>query len=121
LSKVLGDYAGTIDPDTLITKRHENRFELAPLRGKRLAICGELETGQRLSTKALKRISSRDDINVERKFKDAETVNPTHHIILHTNVLPIVGDARDGGTWRRLTVIPSPVKAIRTRAKKVKS
>jgi len=106
LSKVLGDYAGTIDPDVLITKRNESWFELAPLRGKRLAVCSELETGQRLSTKALKRISSRDEINVERKFRDQETVKPTHHIILHTNVLPIVGDARDGGTWRRLTVIP---------------
>ena len=106
LSKVLGDYAGTLDPDTLITKRNESRFELAPLRGKRLVICSELEDGQRLSKKALKRISSRDEINVERKFKDRETVTPTHHIILHTNVLPIVGDARDGGTWRRLTVIP---------------
>ena len=33
-------------------------------------------------------------------------MQPTHHIILHTNVLPIVGDASDGATWRRLTVIP---------------
>lgn len=106
LSKVLGDYAGTIDPDALITKRNESRFELSELRGKRLVICSELEAGQRLSTKALKRVSSRDEISVERKFKDRETVTPTHHIILHTNVLPIVGDARDGGTWRRLTVIP---------------
>ena len=106
LSKVLGDYAGTIDPDILIARRNESRFELAPLRGKRMVLCSELESGQRLSTKALKRISSRGDINVERKYKDAEEVRPTHHIILHTNVLPIVGDARDGGTWRRLTVIP---------------
>ena len=105
LSKVLGDYSETVSPDILIAKRNENRFELSNLRGKRLVKCGELEEGQRLSIKALKRISSRDEINVERKYKDQETVTPTHHIVMHTNELPIVG-ARDSGTWRRLTVIP---------------
>lgn len=106
LSKVLGDYAGTIDPDVLMVKKNTSRFELSNLRGKRLVLCSELEAGQRLSIKALKRISSRDPINIERKYKDQEQVTPTHTTIMHTNVLPIVGDARDGATWRRLTVIP---------------
>ena len=106
LSKVLGDYAGPIDPDVLMVKKNTSRFELSDLRGKRLALCSELEAGQRLSIKALKRISSREAINIERKYKDQEQVTPTHTIIMHTNVLPIVGDARDGATWRRLTVIP---------------
>lgn len=106
MSKVLGEYAGTIPADVLTVRKNENRFELAQLRSKRLVICSELETGQRLSIKALKRVASRDPIIVERKYKDAEEVEPTHTVIMHTNVLPIVGDARDGGTWRRLTVIP---------------
>ena len=106
MSKVLGDYSETISPDVLIVKRNENRFELATLRGKRLVVCGELEPGQVLSTKALKRITSRDAINIERKFKDAETVWPTHHISMHSNVLPIVRNVRDKATLRRLPVIP---------------
>lgn len=106
LSKVLGDYAGTIEPDVLIAQKHENRFELAPLRGKRLIVSSEMEKGQRLSIKALKRLASRGRITIERKFKDKEDVEPTHHIVIDTNDLPIVGEAHDFGTWRRLTVIP---------------
>ena len=106
LSKVLGEYAGSIDADVLIVKRHESRFELTPLRGKRLVLCGELEIGQRLSTKALKRLTSTDPLNIERKYRDPERIHPTHHVIMHTNVLPLIGDARDNGTWCRLTVIP---------------
>lgn len=106
LSKVLGDYAGSIKPEVLMVQKYERPFELANLRGRRLVLCGELEEGQRLSTKALKRLAARENIIVERKYKDAEEVVPTHHIILHTNNLPIVGEARDQGTWRRLTVIP---------------
>lgn len=105
LSLVMGDYAGSIEADA-ITKKNENRFSFSGIRGKRLVTCGELEQGAVLSTKALKKISSaQDKFTLEQKYKDAEEVPRTFHLTLFTNFLPRV-DAMDGGTWRRIKVIP---------------
>ena len=113
LSQVLGDYAGGIDVKVLTVRKNERPYDYALLAGKRLVVCKELEPGQRLSTNALKTLADNTRANkilIERKYKDSEEVEPTHHIIMHTNVLPIVGDAADGATWRRLTVIPFKAK-----------
>ena len=53
----------------------------------------------------LKQITSTDDIQGEKKFKDPSPFTPSHTTILFTNHLPKVG-AMDHGTWRRLVVIP---------------
>ena len=105
LQNVLGNYAGSIDADTLTTDKRNKGASLATLRGVRLAICGELEEGQRLSVKELKRAAATDKLVIEAKYKDPETVKPTHHLCMFTNHLPRVGST-DKGTWRRLTVIP---------------
>lgn len=105
LSLVLGDYAGGIDSTVLTTERQNRGAALATLRGRRLVTCGELEEGQRLSVQTLKRLASTDPLTIEEKFKQPETIKPTHHICLFSNFLPRVGST-DGGTWRRLTVIP---------------
>lgn len=105
LSAVLGDYAGTIDAQLLTTERQNRGAALATLRGKRLETCGELEEGQRLSVATLKRLASTDALTIEEKFRQPETVQPSHHICLFSNFLPRVGST-DTGTWRRLTVIP---------------
>ena len=101
----LGDYAGTIDATVLTTDRQNKGAALATLRGKRFAICGEFEEGQRLSVATLKRLASTDPMTIEEKFRQPETIIPSHHLCLFTNFLPRVGST-DGGTWRRLTVVP---------------
>ena len=105
ISKILGDYAGGIDSIVLTTDRQNRGAALATLRGKRLVICGELEEGQRLSVQTLKRIASTDPLTIEEKFRQPETIQPSHHIVLFSNFLPKVGST-DDGTWRRLSVIP---------------
>lgn len=105
LSTVLGDYSGNIDIKTLTTDRGNKGASLATLRGKRLVVSGELEEGQRLSTSTLKQIASTDMLVIEEKYKQPETVKQTHSIVLFTNHLPRVGST-DGGTWRRLIVVP---------------
>ena len=105
LQNVLDSYAGSIDADTLTTDKRNKGASLATLRGQRLVICGELEEGQRLSTKELKRVAATDKLVIEAKYKDPETIRPTHHVCMFTNHLPRVGST-DTGTWRRLTVIP---------------
>lgn len=106
LSNVLGDYAGAIDSDALIADGKDRRFAFAGIRGKRLVTCGELEEGRKLSTKALKFISSSTDkMLLQQKYKDEEEIDRTFHLTLFTNFLPKV-NATDDGTWRRIEVIP---------------
>ena len=103
--RVLGDYAGTIDSSVLTTDRQNRGAALATLRGKRLVICGELEEGQRLSISTLKKLASTDPMTIEEKYRQPETIIPSHHIVLYSNFLPRVGST-DAGTWRRITVLP---------------
>ncbi len=105
LGGVLGDYSGGIDVKTLTTDRQNRGASLATLRGKRLVITGELEEHQRLSVATLKQIASTDRITIEEKFKAPVEITPSHSLVLFTNFLPRIGST-DGGTWRRLCVVP---------------
>ena len=106
ISRVLGDYCGTISADTLTVNCRRNiKPELAELQGKRLVIAPELEEGVRLSTSTLKHLCSRDKITAEKKFKDPFSFKPSHQIVLYTNPLPNIGSI-DEGTWRRIILIP---------------
>lgn len=102
---VLGDYTGYIDIDVITTRGANDKATLATLRGKRLVIAGELEEGRRLSAATIKKIASTDPFQVEEKYKQPETVTPSHTLCLFTNHLPRVGST-DDGTWRRIIVIP---------------
>lgn len=105
LAAVMGDYATSIDVTVLTTDRQNRGASLATLRGARLVTCGELEEGQRMSIQTLKKIASTDPISIEEKYKQPETIIPTHHICLFTNHLPKIGST-DTGTWKRITVVP---------------
>ena len=106
LFRVLGDYAGLISSDILITGNRKNKSpELAELRGKRMILAAELDEGTRLDAGIVKRLASTDPIRAEKKYKDPFDFMPSHSVILYTNHLPRVG-ARDSGTWDRLKVIP---------------
>ena len=105
LGRVVGDYGGSIDIQTITTDRGNKMASLATLRGKRLVVTGELEEHQRLSVATVKALASTDNLVIEEKFKQPETIRQTHTLVLFTNHLPRVGST-DSGTWRRLIVAP---------------
>ncbi|MDR0326570.1 MAG: DUF5906 domain-containing protein [Oscillospiraceae bacterium] len=105
IADTLGSYAGHIAVNTLTTERTNKGATLATLRGKRLILTGELEEHQRLSVAMLKALASTDTLVAEEKFRAPESFRQSHTICLFTNHLPRVGST-DGGTWRRLTVVP---------------
>lgn len=110
ISRVLGSYSGAISADTLTVGCRRNvKPEMAELKGKRLIIASELEEGMRLNTSIVKQLSSTDEIEAEKKYKDPFKFEPSHTLVLYTNHLPRVG-ANDDGTWRRLIVIPFNAK-----------
>lgn len=105
LLNVFGDYAGSISIKALTTERQNSGPALATLRGKRFVVAGELEENQRLSVATLKQLASTDRLVIEEKYRSPETIRQTHTLVLFTNHLPRVGST-DGGTWRRLTIVP---------------
>lgn len=105
----LGDYAGTLDSGVLTDTRESKDAKVATVRGKRLMVCGELREGASLSENFVKQITSTDNIQINRKYKDPEEIRPTHSICLHTNNLPGV-NTTDQGTWRRIHLIPFNAK-----------
>lgn len=106
LLDVLGDYAGSIRSELLVASNDSGKkFELARLRGMRLAVAEELGEGRQLDTGAVKNLCSTGDIHAQFKGKDAFTFKPSHSIVLCTNHMPSV-KVIDSGTWDRLIVIP---------------
>ena len=106
LSRVLGDYSGSLSAETLTANCRKNKSpEYAELRGKRLVIAAELEEGMRLDTAIVKKLCSTDPIMAEKKYKDPFTFIPSHTVILYTNHLPKIGTT-DKGTWDRIIAVP---------------
>lgn len=106
IAGAMGTYSGMISADALTVGCRRNvKPELAEVKGKRILIAAELEEGMRLSTSIVKQLSSTDEIEGEKKYKDPFKFKPTHTLVLYTNHLPKVG-AMDTGIWRRLIVIP---------------
>lgn len=110
IARVLGSYSGKLSADALTMSNRRNVSpELAELKGKRLVIASEMAEGMRLNTAVVKQITSTDEIQAEKKYKDPFHFVPSHTLVLYTNHLPKVG-ANDDGTWRRLVVIPFNAK-----------
>lgn len=106
LSAVFGDYAITLQPDIITaTKDGKTPPDFAEVRGKRLVFLSETEEGDRLSTKALKRLSSNERQSARRLYSMPESFDPTHTVFYSTNHKPRIG-SNDNGTWRRIKNIP---------------
>ena len=119
IAGVLGSYSGMISADALTVGCRRNvKPELAEVKGKRLLIAAELEEGMRLSSSIVKQLSSTDEIEGEKKYKDPFKFRPSHTLVLYTNHLPRIG-AIDTGIWRRLIVVP--FNAVITGNKEIKN
>lgn len=106
LKAVLGDYCCNVNPDILMDRvNYEQQVALAAVKGKRLVIGQETESGQVLSTASVKRMVSSDTMIGRILNHGYIEFEPTHTLMMATNHLPKVKD-NDEGTWRRLTVVP---------------
>ena len=109
LKKLFGDYAVTVEPETLMSTRNggggQARGDIARLAGTRLAITTETEDGTRFAVSLLKRLSGNDTITARHIYKKDFEFRPSCTIWIVSNHRP-KADAMDGGLWRRLKVIP---------------
>jgi putative DNA primase/helicase len=85
----LGDYAVTLGSEVLM-ESHNDRHptEIAVLRGARLALCSEVDSGRRWNETRLKRLSGGDPITARVIAGDPFEFNPSHKLVLLANAKP---------------------------------
>ncbi|MBM3132321.1 MAG: hypothetical protein FJZ95_04725, partial [Chloroflexi bacterium] len=108
IRKLMGDYAGSIDIETLLSKERSSsntREQLADLIGKRLVLSSEVKKGMKLNINLIKDMSGGEEIRGDRKYEHTVAFLPTHKLILFGNHKPRVND-NTLSAWRRLKLIP---------------
>ncbi|MGZ6305415.1 MAG: phage/plasmid primase, P4 family [Ktedonobacterales bacterium] len=110
ITELLGDYACTLDPSSLMTatrrKGNGANPDLVALRGARFAAASEGEADDKLAAALVKRLAGGNDkITARELYKGQVTFMPTHKLWLATNRKPAV-DASDPAVWARLHLVP---------------
>lgn len=109
LRSILGDYAVTIDPETIMVKRFgsdsKSLADIASLKGTRMAVTSESESGARLNESLVKRMTGGEEMRGKNLYAQPFSFKPTSVLWMSTNHKPIVRGS-DEGIWRRLLFIP---------------
>ncbi len=84
-----GDYAITLGSEVLM-ESHNDRHptEIAVLRGARMALCSEVDSGRRWNEARVKRLSGGDQITARLIYRDPFEFQPSHKLILLANAKP---------------------------------
>jgi len=89
LRRALGDYAVEIAPDILMESHNEQHpTHVAVLRGARLVVASEVDTGRRWNESRLKRLTGGDPISARYMRGDLFEFDPTHTLIIVGNQKP---------------------------------
>jgi len=107
VSKVLGQYKGTV-PISLITQKRGNiggtSSEVYQLIGVRFAVMQEPSMDDEINAGIVKELTGTDPIMCRELFQTSTVFMPQFKLALATNRLPKIKD-RDDGIWRRMKVV----------------
>ena len=111
LHHLFGGYSASIPMQTLMNTKNASQQtnDLAYLVGKRFVSASEGEHGQRLAESKIKMMTGGDRIPCRALYKDYFEFDPQFKLWLVTNDLPNISGT-DEAIWRRILVIPFPVK-----------
>lgn len=114
LRQVLGDYAVSIQPETITYSKSSNSNsnadnQIADTKGARMIATSEIERGAKLSESMLKRLTGGEVITAKRLYEKPISFMPTGTLWMSSNYKPIISGT-DNGIWRRLVFIPMTAK-----------
>ncbi|WBQ03811.1 phage/plasmid primase, P4 family [Kribbella sp. CA-293567] len=78
--------------------------DVAALRGSRLVLTSEAESGARMAEAKIKRLTGGDPVTARHLYKEPFTFFPSFLLMLSTNAIPEVRDNSDG-IWRRVKIV----------------
>ena len=107
-SKTMGEYQESLPVTTLTRRRADGGSanpELIVIKNKRFISMVEPEEGEKINTSMMKQLSGEDVLKARGLFQDQDNFIVTGRIFMSCNDLPRISST-DGGTWRRLRVIP---------------
>lgn len=117
---VLGEYY-CVFPIALLTQKrcasNAAQSELARAQGRRCAVMQEPGDNEVLNIGLMKELSGGDKIICRGLFKDAFEFKPQFKLIMTCNDKPEV-PSNDGGTWRRIRIVPFNSKFVEKPKKK---
>ena len=106
MSKVLGDYKGTV-PITLITQKRpsigSSSSEVVALKGVRYAVMQEPSKGDKINEGIMKEITGSDPLQGRALYQSSCVFIPQFKLVVCTNTLFAIV-SNDDGTWRRIRV-----------------
>ena len=112
--ETMGDYATNISI-TLLTKSRASSNaaspELAKTKGVRFVVFQEPENDDKIHVGHMKELTGSDKISARKLYKEPVEFYPQFKTLLTCNKLPYI-PSNDGGTWRRLRVIPFEIQFI---------
>jgi len=115
-SKALGDFFHSPNI-TLFTRKAGSSSNASPekmvLKGRRIGILQEPESDDKLNTSIMKQITGNDIIEARPLYGESIKFKPQISVFLSCNDLPKV-PTNDGGTWRRIRVVPFTSKFVNT-------
>jgi len=114
MSKTFGEYQETLGTTALTRKRPESGAanpDLVVLKCKRFVSMSEPDEGEKINTASMKQLSGEDTVKARALFQDQDQFVIMAKIFMLCNDLPPVSST-DGGTWRRLRVIPHVAKFV---------
>jgi P4 family phage/plasmid primase-like protien len=106
IAAVLGDYATSTGNGFLMASSfQQHSTDIAGLAGIRMAMCSEVNEGDRFDEAKVKLLTGGDRLTARFMRQDNFTFTPTHTLWLAGNHQPHVTAGGDG-FWRRLRLIP---------------
>jgi P4 family phage/plasmid primase-like protien len=106
---VLGDYAATTDPSTIMKRdKKEQTNDVARLRNIRFVSSIELDEGERMAESHVKQMTGGDRIVARPLYKEYVEFAPTFKICISSNHMPMI-KGNDPAIWARIHLVPFTV------------